>query len=171
MTNEVIVNKVAQSGIITLNLEDFYPNEPIVTFDIKDYLFMGLILKEKDFRTALKEHNWSKYTNMNVAIICSADAIIPYWAYMLIASNLKPFAHFFMYANEQTLQNYLFLNAISQINTTLYAKQRVVIKGCGEKPIPPAAYVEITRILSPIVKSLMYGEPCSTVPILKNADI
>ncbi len=168
--SEIIVNRVTQSGIITLNLEDYFPAQPIVVFDIKDFLFRGLILREKDFRQALKEHNWDTYQDKNIAITCTADAIVPLWAYMLVAAYLQPLAAFYAFGNEETLQTLLFTKSLAQINPANFEHKRVVIKGCGEKSIPAAAYVEITRLLKPVVKSLMYGEPCSTVPIYKQKD-
>lgn len=165
---EPIVNRVAQSGLITIDLEFFFPKNPIINFDLKDFLFMGLILKEKEFRAALKAHDWEQYRQKNVAILCTADAIVPYWAYMLVAAYLSPVAHFFLYGNSDMLLTHLYLKQLSDIDVEAFRDKRVVIKGCGEKPIPPAAYAEIARLLQPVVKSLMYGEPCSTVPILKN---
>lgn len=165
--SEVIVNRVAKSGIVTLNLEHFYPENEIVVFDIKDYLYMELMLKERDFRVSLKELDWSQYQNKHVAITCTTDAIVPIWAYMLIGSYLEPIATSMVYGNEESLKTLLFANALSQLNPEDYRDKRVVIKGCGEKPVPISAYVEITRLLKPVVKSLMYGEPCSTVPIYK----
>ncbi len=165
--SEAIVNRVAKSGIITLNLEHFYPENEIVVFDIKDYLYMELMLKERDFRTSLKELDWSQYQDKHVAITCTTDAIVPIWAYMLIGSYLEPLVASMVYGNEESLKTLLFTNALSQLNTENYRDKRVVIKGCGQKPVPISAYVEITRLLKPVVKSLMYGEPCSTVPIYK----
>jgi len=163
----MIVNRVAQSGIITLNLEDFFPKNETVIFDLKPFLFMELILKEKDFRKALKEHDWTAYEQKNVAIGCSADAIIPMWAYMLVARYLEGQAEQVIFGDDNTMQTLLFHQALSNINPESYQDKRVVVKGCGNKPIPPFAYIEITRLLKPVVKSLMYGEPCSTVPIYK----
>lgn len=165
--SDTIINRVTQSGIITLNLEDHYPTHEAAVFDVKDFLFRGLILREKEFRQAIKEHNWAQYQNKNVAITCSADAIVPIWAYMLVATHLEPYANFFTFGTEETLQTLLFTQQLAQINPEDYRNKRVVIKGCGNKPIPASAYVEITRLLKPVVKSLMYGEPCSTVPIYK----
>ena len=162
-----IVNKVAESGIITLNLEDFYPKGNIVTFDLKDFLFMGLILKEKDFRAALLALDWSQYQGKHVAITCSADAIIPVWAYMLVASNLQPVAGEIVLGSAQDLVREVMLQRIAVIDAPAFTDQRVVIKGCGDLPIPDAAYVAITAKLRPFAKSIMYGEPCSTVPVFK----
>jgi hypothetical protein len=163
----MIKNKVAESGIVTIDLEDFYPKGDIVVFDIKDYLFMGLILKEKDFRLALQNIEIENYRDKYVAVTCTADAIIPMWAYMLIASTLQPVAKQVVYGNEQTLINTVFIKSLAHFNGEEYTDKRVVVKGCGEVQIPEAAYLEITNILRPHAKSIMYGEPCSTVPIYK----
>ena len=168
---EVFVNKVAESGIITLNLEEYYPTEETAVFDLKNFLFMELILKEKDYREALKNLNWSIYKNKNVAITCSADAVIPMWAYMLAATYLQPVAKEVIFGDEDFLHRTLFLKNLSKINTTEFADKRVVIKGCGDKNISETAYVEITKLLTPVAKSIMYGEPCSTVPIYKKAKV
>ena len=138
-----------------------------MVFDLKDHLFMGLILKEKDFRAALLTLDWEQYCNAHVAITCSADAIIPMWANMLVASNLQPIAKSVFFGTEQQLKEQLLLKNILTISGSDYTDQRVVIKGCGEVPIPESAYVAITTLLRPYVKSIMYGEPCSTVPIFK----
>jgi hypothetical protein len=164
---EVFVNKVEESGIITLDLEQFYPKEEIAVFDMKDHLFMGLILKEKDFRETLKSLDLEPYKGKNIALTCSADAVIPVWAYMLVVSYLQPVAREIIFGDADFLHKTLFLKNIDKINTADYADKRVVIKGCGELPITEAAYVAITNLLRPVAKSIMYGEPCSTVPIYK----
>jgi hypothetical protein len=164
---DMMSNKVAESGIITLNLEDYYPQGETVVFDLKEYLFMGLILKEKDFREALKNLDLSPFINKNVALTCSTDAIIPMWAYMLVATYLQPVAKEIVFGNEDFLQKTLFLKNLYKIDPADYTDKRVVIKGCGELPVSESAYVEITNILRPVAKSIMYGEPCSTVPIFK----
>ena len=163
----MIKNKVAESGIVTIDLEDFYPKGDIVVFDIKDYLFMGLILKEKDFRLALQNVEIENYRDKYVAVTCTADAIIPMWAYMLIAGTLQPVAKDVVYGNEQTLINTVFIKNLARVNGEEYADKRVVVKGCGDVQIPETAYLEVTNILRPHAKSIMYGEPCSTVPIYK----
>jgi hypothetical protein len=165
--SEVFTNKVAESGILTIDLESFFPKEEIVVFDIKDYLFMGLILKEKDFRAALKELSLEKYEQKIVAVTCSADAIIPMWAYMLIAALLQPVCIDVILGTTDEVEKKLLLKNIQQIDTSAYMDNRVVVKGCGEKPIPEEAYLEITNKLRPIAKSIMFGEPCSTVPVYK----
>lgn len=164
--SEVFVNKVAASGILTLDLEKYMPGT-VETFDLKDHLFMGLILKEKDFREALKSADWSAYQGKNVAITCSVDAIIPVWAYMLVATYLEPVAKNVFVGTAAEMQKHLFLQNLNALNMEDYTDQRVVVKGCGEVTIEPYAYAEITRRLRPVVKSIMYGEPCSTVPIYK----
>ena len=161
------VNKVADSGIITVNLEDFLPSLPTAVFDMKEYLFMGLILKEKDFREALKNLDVQIYANKHVAITCSADAVIPVWAYMLVASALQPVASYLFFGTADAMEQQLLLKNIEAIKTDSYIDARVVIKGCGEKYISEAAYVAVTQKLKPVVKSIMYGEPCSTVPVYK----
>ena len=164
---EVFVNKVAESGIITLNLEDYYPKEAVAVFDMKDHLFMGLILKEKDFREVLKTFDTAPYSNKIVALACSADAVIPMWAYMLVVSLLQPVAKEIIFGTEVFTKETVLLRNITQIESAEYHDARVVIKGCGELPIGEAAYVAITQKLRPVAKSIMYGEPCSTVPVFK----
>jgi len=168
---DVIVNKVAESGLITLDLEAFYPKEETAVFDLKEHLFMGMILKEKDYREALKNLDWSFYQNKNVCITCTADAVIPVWAYMLTATYLEPVAKDVIFGNEDFLHRALFLKNLSKIDTAEFADKRVVIKGCGDKNITETAYVEITKLLRPVAKSIMYGEPCSTVPIYKKPKV
>jgi len=162
-----IINKVAESGLITLDLEDFYPKQEMLVFDLKDYLFMGLILKEKDFRAALQNMDWSQYQNKNVALTCSADAIVPMWAYMLVASYLRPFANETLFGNKEAATATLVLKNLSKINGEEFTDKRIVVKGCGDVQIAESAYIEITNKLQPFAKSIMYGEPCSTVPIYK----
>lgn len=165
--SETFVNKVAESGLVSFDLEEYYPKGEIKTFDLKEYLFMGLILKEKDFRTALQSTDWTAYQDAYVAITCTADAIIPMWAYMLVASYLQPFAKEVVFGDEKKLVSTLLLKNLAAVKGEDYTDQRVVVKGCGEVDIPETAYVEITNKLRPFVKSIMYGEPCSTVPIYK----
>ena len=167
MEKEIIINRVSESALLTINLEDYFPKEEIVEFDLKDFLFMGLIIKEKDFREALANTNWVKYENKYVAITCTADAIIPYWAYMLVAKYLQPFAKDIAMGNKKTLIQIIMQKNIFGINAKEFTDKRVVIKGCGNLPVPESAYMEITKILVPYAKSIMYGEPCSTVPVFK----
>ncbi len=163
-----IINKVAQSGLETIDLEQFYPQGEIVVFDLKPFLFMEMILKEKDFRTALQSHDWEQYRDKNVGIICSVDTVVPLWAYMLIMSYLQPVAAYAAAGDAEFIYKTVYLRNIGQLDTSAYVDKRIVIKGCGDKRVSEIAYGEITRLLRPVVKSLMYGEPCSTVPIYKN---
>jgi hypothetical protein len=167
---ENFVNKVAASGLVTLNLEDYYPKGERVVYDIKENLFHGLMLREKDFREFIKTHDWSQYQGKNVSIICSADAIVPTWAYMLLANRMKPFANEIVFGNLELLETVLFTKALARIDISSFANERVVIKGCGDIAVPVSAYVELTNLLTPVVKSIMYGEPCSTVPVYKRKD-
>lgn len=162
-----IVNRVAQSTLINFDLEKYYDQSPRVQIDIKDQLFNELVLREKDFRAFVKEHNWEDYQNKNVAVYCSVDAIVPTWAYMLLSSALEPYAKNLVFGDLSHLENHLFQQALSKIDLDEFRDQKVIIKGCGKFPVPEYAYVEITRLLSPIVSSLMYGEACSAVPIYK----
>ncbi len=165
--SDAIVNKVAESGLITLDLEKFLPGNPVVLFDLKDYLFMGLILKEKDFRAAMQQHDWAQYQDKYVAVACTADAVIPVWAYMLVAAYLQPFAVDVVYGTEEELKNQVLMKNLQQLDVSVYADKRIVVKGCGDVPIADRAYLEVTKRLRPVAKSIMYGEPCSTVPIFK----
>jgi hypothetical protein len=164
---EEITNKVANSGLITIDLGELYPPGERVLFDIKDQLFQELILREKDFREFIKTHDWSQYKDKYVALTCSADAIIPDWSWMLLASALEPFAKKIVFGSIEILETVLFCDILTNFNIEQYKDARIVIKGCGDKPIPKSAYIELTRKLRPIVKSIMYGEPCSTVPVYK----
>jgi hypothetical protein len=162
-----IVNKVAESGLITLDPATYYPRGETAIFDLKEFLFMEMILKEKDFREKLKDHNWQQYKDKYVGVYCSADAIIPVWAYMLVASYLEPLAKDLIMGDEKELHRQLFLKNISAIDVKEFTDKKVVIKGCGETPIGDFVYMEITKLLRPVAKSIMYGEPCSTVPVYK----
>jgi len=164
---EEITNRVANSGLITLDLGEMYPAGDRVLVDIKDQLYQGLILREKDFREFIATHDWSQYKEKFVAITCTADAIIPDWAWMLLASALQPFAKKVVFGDLEKLETVLFTQVLSAFDTEQYRDARVVIKGCGDKPVPKTAYIELTRLLQPVVKSIMYGEPCSTVPVYK----
>jgi hypothetical protein len=162
-----LVNRVANSGLITLKLEEFFPPQELAVFDLKDYLFMEMILKEKDFREALKDHHWEQYQGKVLLVFCSADAIIPVWAYMLVSAYAAPYAHDIFQGTADDFYRTYFLRQLDQLDMEQYRDQRLVIKGCSDHPVPPAAYLEITRKLQPLVKSIMYGEPCSTVPVYK----
>lgn len=164
---EEITNKVANSGLITIDLGELYlPGERVV-LDIKDQLFRELILREKDFREFIKTNDWSQYKDKYVALTCSADAIIPDWAWMLLASALEPFAKKIVFGSIEVLETVLFDEILSAFDVENFRGERIVIKGCGDKPVPKSAYIELTRKLRPVAKSIMYGEPCSTVPVYK----
>ena len=162
-----IENKVASSSLITLNLEDYFNKGERVVLDIKSWLFMELILKEKDFREQVKNHDWTQYVEKNVAFVCSSDAIVPTWAYMLLAVNIEPYANRYVFGNIDVLNTILYQDALQKINPIDFTDARVIIKGCSDVPVPVSAYVEITHKLTPHVKSIMYGEACSNVPIYK----
>jgi len=162
-----LVNRVAASGLITINLEEFFPAEELVQFDLKDYLYMELMLKEKEFRAALKEHDWSQYEGKALAVFCSTDAIIPVWAFMLLAAHAEPFAAQIFQGTAEAFYQHAFQKALDAVDASQYDQKRIVIKGCSNKPVPVSAYMELTRKLRPFAQSIMYGEPCSTVPIFK----
>ena len=164
---ETLINRVANSGIITINLEEYYPTAEIKELDIKQFLYLELLLKEKEFRAALKEYDWSQYSNSVVLCYCSTDAIVPVWAYMLISAYLKDIASDVYLGNSSEYLNYHYKNLIDTLDITPYQDERVVIKGCSKRPVPAAAYAYLTYRLKDHVQSLMYGEPCSTVPIAK----
>ena len=165
--SEEIINRVAQSALITLNLEDHYHPGERILMDIKDQLFQGIILKEKDFRAWVRDHDWSQYQDKNLALTCSEDAIIPVWAWMLLVTRLEPYVNMVVLGDLDTLEKALYTQAIAGINPEEYRDSKVVIKGCSNKPVPEYAYVELTRVLRPVAASIMYGEPCSTVPLYK----
>jgi len=164
-----IINRVANSALITINLEDFYPEGERVLFDIKQWLYEGLILKEKDFRLAVNTHNWSQYQDTHVALNCSTDAIIPAWAFMLLSTHLEPYANNVVIGNLEVLETSIYQNIIETLDASKFRDASVIIKGCSNKPIPPNAYVMLTSKLRPFVKSMMYGEACSAVPLYKKA--
>lgn len=161
------VNKVEESGILTFDLGELYPKSPVIGFDIKDYLFMGMILKEKDFREALKALDLNDYSGKIVGVHCSADAIVPVWAFMLAASTIQQVAVAVYPGTPQEAAEKIISAKIALLDTKEYEDKRVVIKGCGEYPVSHSSYLEITAKLRPVAKSIMYGEPCSTVPIYK----
>ncbi len=170
MENE-IVNKVTSSGLVTIDLEEWYGTEPRTSIAIKDFLYEELILREKDFREQLKITDWSVYQNHHIVIDNTVDAIVPTWAYMLLTIALQPYAESVQVGTLATIEDAIFLRKLQQLNVNNYAGQRIVIKGCGTKNIPLLAYTELTRLLTPVAKSIMYGEPCSTVPLYKNTQL
>jgi hypothetical protein len=165
--SEEIINKVALSGLLTLDLEDYYPKEEILLFDLKPYLFMEKILREKDFRAALQQMDWASFQEKIVAVTCSVDAIIPLWAYMLVAVNLQPFAREIVMGDEKAALQQVFISRITAIDIQEFADKRVIVKGCGDLSVGGFAYLEVAKRLRPVVKSIMYGEACSNVPVYK----
>ena len=165
--SDEIVNRVAKSGLVNFDLEVYYPKGQRQLIDLKDWLFEGLILKEKDFRQAVKDYDWAQHQDQYVAIECSADAIVPVWSYMLISNAISPYAKKVVKGNLENLESLIFYELINTLDTEPFVNQRVIVKGCSNLPIPESAYVAITNKLSPIVKSIMYGEACSSVPIYK----
>ena len=162
-----IINKVASSDLITFDLEEYYPTDAIAVFDLKNFLFKELVLKEKDFREALKNLDWKKFENKAVAITCSSDAIVPMWSFMLVAVYLTGVASYFRFGTEEELVSDLFFQSLKKINAEDYRDKKVLVKGCSDKEVPASVYVEVSRIFLPVVKSLMYGEACSNVPLMK----
>jgi hypothetical protein len=162
-----IINKVAASGLVEINLEDYYARQEKVVFDIAPCLYQGLVLKEKDFRAFVKEHDWKQYQNKFVAIFCSEDAIVPTWAYMLLAAEISHYSAGVIFGDLKDLDTVLMENAINQIDIESFRDAKVVVKGCGNLPIGNYAYVKLVSRLRPVVKSIMFGEPCSTVPVFK----
>lgn len=166
MENE-IVNRVSSSPLVTFDLEELYTPGERILFDIKSLLFQELILREKDFRDFIKSHDWSQYTNKHVAITCSADAVVPTWAYMLLTASLQPYASSVIFGSIQDLETMLFKNALDKIEWEKFSNSKVVIKGCSKVEVPISSYVEVTNRLRPLASSIMFGEPCSTVPVFK----
>lgn len=164
---EDIVNRVAASKLVTFDLEEYYPEGKRVAIDIKDWLFEELILKEKDFRAAVAAHPWQQYQDAYVALFCSTEAIIPAWAYMLISSQLQPYARKVVLGDLQALETALYETALGNLDPEQYRDKAVIIKGCSHKPVPPNAYVQATYILQGVAKSIFYGEACSSVPLFK----
>lgn len=167
MKNEII-NRVANSKLITIDLEDYYPEGERIVFDIKDWLFEGLILREKDFRTQAINHDWSQYQNSYIALTCSTDAIIPGWAYMLLSIYLEPFAKKIIIGNLPQLETSIYQEIINNIDLSKYQDKPIIVKGCSNKPVPQNAYIMLTSRLKTVAKSIMYGEACSAVPLFKN---
>lgn len=167
MSDDTIINKVASSGIITLDLEELYPQGERLVFDLKPLLWQEIALKEDDLRAFCKTHDWSQYRGKFVSVCCSADAIIPTWAFMLVATHLQPFAAFITQGDAEQLERAVFTRFVQQLDVEPYRAARVVVKGCSKLPVPLNAYVELNTKLLPMVKSLMFGEPCSTVPLYK----
>jgi hypothetical protein len=162
-----IINRVSNSALVTFNLEEYSPTAELKTVDLKGLLFQGLILREKDLRDFVKAHNWQGYKDHYVAVYCSADAVIPTWAYMIIAIALQPFAKKIVFGDRNILVSQVFRDALDQVEWEKYRDAKVVIKGCSDVHVPESAYVEAVARLRPLAASIMYGEPCSTVPLYK----
>ncbi|QII72255.1 DUF2480 family protein [Apibacter sp. B2966] len=162
-----IINKVEKSGLITLDLEDIYPKEPRMLFDLKDYLYEGLVLREKEFRENLSKLDWKMYENAYVAVTCTSDAIVPSWSYLLIANYLTGVAKLISFGTLEDLERDIFTEIIDKMDVDSYKDKKIIIKGCSRKPVPQNAYLQLIQKLKPIASSLMFGEACSTVPIFK----
>ncbi|MFV0531467.1 MAG: DUF2480 family protein [Flavobacteriales bacterium] len=162
-----VVNRIEKSPLVTLDLEDFYPKEKRVVFDLSQWLHEGLVLKEKDFREKIKQHNWSQYKDQFIALTCSTEVVIPSWAFMLIALHLQDYAKYVVQGNLDRLEEVLFHDIIWEMDVEPYRDKPVIIKGCRNLPIPENAYILLLQKIKPVVKSLMYGEACSTVPLYK----
>lgn len=165
---EEIINRVANSKLVTFNLEDYYPTGKRVLFDIKDWLLDGFVLREKPFREEAKAHDWSQYQDCFVALTCTTDAIVPGWAYMLLCTYLQPFSKKTVVGDLELLESMLYAEIINNLDISGYKNKMLIIKGCSKKPVPLNAYLQITEKLQPVVKSLMYGEACSSVPLYKD---
>ena len=167
-TPQPLVNKVAQKAIITLDLEDYFPKpEEIISVDLKDFLFKELILREADFRESVKNTDWSSYKDKYVVLYCSSNAIIPMWAYMVLSAELSPFAKDIVSSSLDHAPEIFLYRNLAKLNMNEFKNQRVVVKGCGDRKVPEAAFVQITEQLSKVARVVMYGEPCSTVPVFK----
>ena len=162
-----IVNKVAASGIITIDLEEHYPVGDRVSIDLAEQLWQGMALREKDFRAWITTTDWNQYQGKHVAVFCSVDAIIPAWAFMLVSSSLSDLASTVVFGTKQTLEEVLFRKLINELDVENYRDKRCVIKGCSNRPVPQSAYVDLVVKLRPVARSIMFGEPCSTVPVYK----
>lgn len=164
-----IVNRVANSKLVTIDLDSLYPKGERILLDISLWLFQGLIVREKDFRTALKEHDWEQYQDKYIALYCSTDAIIPGWAYLLIASYLQAFAKLIVKGNIETLDTILFTDVINALDSNEYKDKPVIITGCSDNPIPETSYLLLLQKVMPVAKSILYGEACSSVPLFKKS--
>ncbi|MDO5607484.1 MAG: DUF2480 family protein [Capnocytophaga sp.] len=162
-----IVNRVANSSLVVFDLEDYYPEGKRMDFDLKDFLWEGSVLKEKDFREQIIRHDWASYTDAYVALYCTTDAIVPAWSYMLVASKLQSVARRVVYGNREALDTALYFEIIAALDVSHLAGKAVIIKGCSHKPVPESAYVMAVARIQPVAKSVMYGEACSAVPIFK----
>jgi hypothetical protein len=166
--SDEIINRVANSKLITIDLEDYYPKGQRILFDIKDWLFEGFVLREKDFRTQVANYDWSQFNESYVALNCSSDAIIPGWAFMLLSIHLEPYTKKTIIGDLEQLETSIYQDIINNLDITTYKEKPIIIKGCSNKPVPQNAYIMLTNKLKPIAKSIMYGEACSSVPLYKS---
>lgn len=164
-----IENRVANSSLLTFNLEDYYTPGIRAGVDLSQWLYEGIILKEKEFRAAIASHNWAPYQDQHLYLFCSTDAIVPAWAYMLVSTQLSPFATTLVQGSATDLESHLYAASLAQIDWSPYQDKAVIIKGCSQKPVPQNAYLWATTALQKVAKSLMYGEACSAVPLYKKA--
>lgn len=164
---EEIVNRVAKSKLKTFNLEDLYPDGERVLFDIKDWLYEGFVLREKEFRKAVKAHDWAQYSDKFIALTCSSDAILPAWAFMLVTSKLQPYAKKVVLGDMQQLEASIYQELIENLDVSEYKDLPMIIKGCSDKAVPEQAYIQLVQKLQPVAKSLMFGEACSSVRLYK----
>lgn len=164
---EEIVNRVANSKLVVIDLEDYYPSGRRVLLDIKDWLFEGLVLREKEFRAQASTHDWSQYRDAYVALTCSTDAIVPAWAYMLLTMHLEPYAKKILIGNLEHLEVSIYQTIVENMDVSPFKGKPLIIKGCSNKPVPANAYILLSQKLKPIANSIMYGEACSSVPLFK----
>ena len=162
-----IINRVANSKLITINLEDYYPQGKRIIFDIKDWLFEGFVLREKDFRDQAKQFDWAQFQDQYVALTCSSDAIIPAWAFILISIHLEPFAKKTVIGNLELLETSIYQDVLNTLDISEFTNKPIIIKGCAKKPVPQNAYIMLANKLKPVAQSIMYGEACSSVPLYK----
>ncbi len=162
-----IINRVANSKLVTINLEDYYPQGKRIVFDIKDWLFEGFVLREKDFRDRVNTYDWDQFNDTYVALTCSSDAIIPAWAFILLSIHLEPFTKKIVIGNLELLETSIYQDIINKLDVSEFNSKPIIIKGCSKKPVPQNAYIMLANKLKPVAKSIMYGEACSSVPLFK----
>ena len=165
--SDEIINRVANSKLVTINLEDYYPEGKRLLFDIKDWLFEGFVLREKDFRNQVSEYDWSQYKGSYIALTCSSDAIIPGWAFMLLSIQLEPYVKKTIIGNLEALETSIYQDVLNDLDVSTFKDKPIIIKGCSKKPVPQNAYIMLATKLKPVARSIMYGEACSSVPLFK----
>lgn len=166
--SDEIINRVANSKLITINLEDYYPKGTRVLLDIKDWLYEGFVLREKDFRDQVATYDWSQYKDCYIALTCSSDAIIPGWAFMLLSIHLEPYAKKTIVGNLDALETAIYQDILNNLDVSEFSNKPIIIKGCSKKPVPQNAYIMLANKLKPVARSIMYGEACSSVPLYKS---